>query len=177
MSDDASSFDPRFDPAFQRGYDGPTPTSSPARSSRRSRSDSPPQPIGLPPQYSAVEQPVVSQRPSEFLQPSPADRRAEDRRAEDRAALLELEAEDAPRGPNPFLLALLACGALLVISGIALLSQFQSIMDSQPQNGFPQSVYYFMQVVTYGAPLLICLGLATLIGVLFIYAVRWRRSA
>ena len=175
MSDDASKFDPRFDPAFQRGYDGPPPAAAPQRTLRRSRSDSPPEPIGLPPQYSALEQPVFAERPSEFLQPDATGRRADDRVARE---LLELESdlEDAPRARNPFLAILAVVGVLLIAGSVAFLMNLEGLIEGASMQG-SQTVFYYLQAVIYGAPMLIALGLATLIGVLFVYAVRWKRSA
>lgn len=175
MSDDASKFDPRFDPAFQRGYDGPPPAVAPQRTLRRSRSDSPPEPIGLPPQYSAVEQSVFAERPSEFLQPEVTGRRADDRVARE---LLELEheLEDAPRARNPFLAILGVVAVLLILGSVALLMNLEGLVERAMQQN-NQTQFYYMQAIIYGAPMLIALGLATLIGVLFVYAVRWKRSA
>jgi len=175
MSDDASKFDPRFDPAFQRGYDGPPPAVAPQRTLRRSRSDSPPEPIGLPPKYSAVEQPVFGERPSELLQPEVSSRRADDRVARELLEL-ELELEDAPRGRNPFLVTLAIIGVLLILGSIAFMMNLEGLIEKATMQG-SQTIFYYMQAILYGAPLLMTLGLATLIGVLFVYAVRWKRSA
>jgi hypothetical protein len=170
MSDDASKFDPRFDPAFQRGYDGPVQPSV----RRRPRADSPPEPIGLPPQYSAVERPVLGDPLNDLL------RRDDAERAESRAPREYSDNQDdddiAPRGRNPFLIILAMVGVLLILGSVALLMNMDQIMQQANQNN-PQPNYNLMLVVQLGTPMLITLGLATLIGVLFVFAVRWKRSA
>ena len=173
MSDDASKFDPRFDPAFQRGYDGPVQPSV----RRRPRVESPPEPIGLPPQYSAVERPVLADPMSDLLRRD--DRREGAGRTEDRAQRESSDYEDddeiAPRGGNPFLIILAMIGVLLILASVALLMNMDQIMQQANQNN-PQPNYNLMLVVQLGTPMLITLGLATLIGVLFVFAVRWKRS-
>ena len=170
MSDDASKFDPRFDPAFQRGYDGPVQPSV----RRRPRVDSPPEPIGLPPQYSAVERPVLADPTSDLF------RREDARQRADRASLESTNFEDeedaAPSGRNPFLIILAMIGVLLILGSVALLMNMDQIMQRTSQSN-SQYNYNLMLVLQFGTPMLITLGLATLIGVLFVYAVRWKRSA
>ncbi|MGV8881703.1 MAG: hypothetical protein ACOH19_06090 [Rhodoglobus sp.] len=167
MSDDASKFDPRFDPAFQRGYDGPVRPSV----RRRPRADSPPEPIGLPPQYSAVERPVLADPMSDLL------RREDAGRTERRAPRESTDYDDeeiAPRGRNPFLIILAMIGVLLILGSVALLMNLDQILERANQNS-SQSYYNLTLVIQLGTPMLITLGLTTLIGVLFVFAVRWKR--
>ena len=118
---------------------------------------------------------MFAERPSEFLQPEVTGRRADDRVARELLEL-ELELEDAPRGRNPFLAILTIVAVLLILGSIALLMNLEGIVERAMQQN-NQTQFYYMQAIIYGAPVLIALGLATLIGVLFVYAVRWKRSA
>ena len=153
MSDD---FDPRFNPAFQRGYDGPAP--EPQVSSTR---------VGVPSGRTAEPVPVAMPRreateiAESFSSPNIADTR-----------FTESEVEPARR-TNPFLIALGAIAALLVGGGLFLVSRLRDLFeDTQSSSNFD---FVTLQVLTATAPLLISLGLATGIGVLFVYAVRWQR--
>lgn len=108
------------------------------------------------------------------------DRREGAGRTEDRAQRESPDYEDddeiAPRGGNPFLIILAMIGVLLILASVALLMNMDQIMQQANQNN-PQPNYNLMLVVQLGTPMLITLGLATLIGVLFVFAVRWKRSA
>ncbi|MCU1440985.1 MAG: hypothetical protein JWP85_1982 [Rhodoglobus sp.] len=151
MSADDDRFDPRFDPAFQRGYDGPVPTSAPATNAKP-----------------RVETPV-QHRVSEQEQPA---RRVEH---DDRVDEFD-DADDVPaRRANPFLIALGVVALALVGGGLYLISRMRDLFAStQNQADFD---FVTMQVLMGLAPIIVCLGLATAIGVLFIYAVRWGRPA
>jgi len=152
MSDDASKFDPRFDPAFQRGFDGPVQATP--RSVIREPATTDAAPIA------AREAPAEASRPQRtLLEPTP-----------------DLDGDDVgeARRPNPFVLGLLGAAVLLVAGGLYLVSRL-SDMFANPQ-GSAQYDYITLQALTIAAPMLIVLGVATGIGVLFIYAVRWKRA-
>jgi hypothetical protein len=151
MSADDDRFDPRFDPAFQRGYTGPVPTSVPATNAKP-RIDSPaPHRVAEPEQ--SAHRVVHDDRDDEFEYP-----------------------DDAPlRRANPFLIALGVVALALVGGGLYLISRMRDLFAStQNQADFD---FVTMQVLMVLAPIIVCLGLATAIGVLFIYAGRWGRQA
>lgn len=142
---DDARFDPRFDPAFQPGYEGPLTPTSPARS----RSASAPQALPAV-ERSAVETTVVDE---------PVAREDAD--------------DPAPRRLNPFLVALGASAVVLLGVGLYLVSRLRDLFaDTQSTSSFD---YVTLQVLMFAAPLLLVLGLATGIGVLFLFAVRWDR--
>lgn len=78
-----------------------------------------------------------------------------------------------PRRTNPFLIVLGAIALVLVGGGLYLVSRLQSLFaDTQSGSQFD---YVTLQVLMYASPLIIALGLATGIGVLFVFATRWDR--
>ena len=147
MSDNGE-FDPRFNPAFQRGYDGPLPdVAAPARE------------IPSSPARAAAAEPTPLPRVE------PQQEGIDDHFIESEVI--------GPRRMNPFLIVLGIVSALLVGGGLYLVSQLRSMFeDTQSSSNFD---FVTLQVLTAAAPLVICLGLATAIGVLFVFAVRWNR--
>lgn len=152
MSDNRE-FDPRFNPAFQRGYDGPLPdASAPARET------------ASPPARAVAAEPAPLPRLEASAAPDQRDE-YDDRFIESEVA--------GPRRVNPFLIVLGAVSAVLVGGGLLLVSRLRDLFaDTQSSSSFD---YVTLQVLTTAAPLVICLGLATAIGVLFVFAVRWNR--
>jgi hypothetical protein len=132
MSED---FDPRFDPAFQRGYDGP---------------------MTFPERTRAGEGPVAEQHAGE-----PARTRE------------QTEPIDEPTpGVNPFLVVLGALAVVLIGVGLYLVSRMGDLYaDASSEFDFVA-----VQALLALAPLLIALGAATGIGLLFVLAMRWRAS-
>ena len=149
MSDDASQFDPRFDPAFQRGFNGPT--SAVPREKLQ-----PTAALAAPVVASVVDAPqapaVTSSAP---------------------AVTPQVEAEPEPRRANPFLISLFVVALLLIGGGLYLVSKLGDMFANPSSSS--QYDYITLQALTIGAPLVIVLGIATGIGVLFVYAVRFRR--
>lgn len=148
MSDDR--FDPRFDPAFQRGYDGPT--APPARKMT----------ITTPPASAPM---VERQRQPE----------REVRIVEELDEYEYADESDAPRRTNPFLIALGAVSLVLVGGGLYLVSRVRDLFaDTQSSSDFD---FVTLQVLMDAAPIIVGLGVATAIGILFIFAVRWGRDS
>jgi hypothetical protein len=90
-------------------------------------------------------------------------------------ALVETAADDDPelRRLNPFLLALGAVAIVLVGGGLYLVSRLRDLFaDVQASSNVD---YVTLQVLISAAPLLVALGVATGIGVLFVLATRWDR--
>ncbi|MBN9239692.1 MAG: hypothetical protein BGO97_08335 [Micrococcales bacterium 70-64] len=143
---DDARFDPRFDPAFQPGYEGPLTPTRPARS----KAAAAPQAL-----------PVVERAATETV-------------VVDETAVHEDADERPPRRLNPFLVALGASAVILLGVGLYLVSRLRDLFaDTQSTSSFD---YVTLQVLMFAAPLLLVLGLATGIGVLFLFAVRWDRS-
>lgn len=83
----------------------------------------------------------------------------------------DVDDEPLRAGINPFLIALGAVALLLVGGGTYLVSQLSTIfLDTQSAVD-----YTILQVLMYGAPIAVALGLATGVGILFLLAARWYR--
>ena len=156
-SDD--DFDPRFDPAFQRGFDGASASDAPRvvqRDARRATPARPPEP--------GPTQPYVS-APAIGLPPTRSD--AADSEPADAAAL-----DDRPR-PNPFLIALGVVSVALVAAGVwgiqAARAPFLATDAASTVD------YVGLQILQFLSPVSIALGVATAIGILFVYAVGWQK--
>jgi hypothetical protein len=158
MSDENSAnIDPRFDPAFQRGFEGAVTTTR-----RRPTIGTPPV---LPAQATAAR-PVIS-APSA---PEPAAPQQESVLEE-----TEVEADEPIRGVNPFVIVLWVVAVLLVIAGayLTMWARTTFLTDSLSTN----IDYVTIQIITYGSPLLVVLGLATGIGLMFLHAIAWKKRS
>ena len=80
--------------------------------------------------------------------------------------------DDAPLPrTNPFLIALGVVAAALIGGGLYLVSRMRDLFAStQGETDFD---FITLQILVGLAPLILCLGIATGIGMLFIFAVRW----
>ena len=80
---------------------------------------------------------------------------------------------ETPAGINPFVVVLGVAALAFVGGGLFLASRLQE-MFAGTQDGSTFD-YITAQVLMYSAPLMMALGAATAIGVLFLFAVRWGR--
>ena len=141
------TFDPRFDPAFQPGFDGAVVA---APSSRKSRDASPAQ-------AALAQRSEVADRPTQTSSPDADEEPAESRR---------------PRA-NPFLLALLAMSFALIAGGLGAAQSVRAIFDTE--NISVELDYISLEMVKVAAPLAVALGVAIGAGVLFVYAIDWKK--
>jgi len=171
MSDETKSdLDPRFDPAFQRGFDPATPVTPPVRSARSTPAAPPVVRVGPPP-----AQPV----PENSDRRPPESAASETAPAELPSATLDAEqqpaapgAESAP-GRNPFLLILGVVAVILVGVGIWLFMQAGAGFNSREVRS--QGDYFSLSATIQVAPFISLLGVATAIGVVFVFAAKWRK--
>jgi len=146
MTAKPDDFDPRFDPAFQRGFAG-----EPVRPAQARPSVDAAPPIGLPP--SAVTAGESARSPSQTA---------------DAAA-----ATDQPRRLNPFLVALVIVSVALVAVGVWIIQIARAPFEGG--DAAANVDFVFLQTLVALAPAAITLGLATAIGVVFVYAVDWQK--
>jgi hypothetical protein len=145
--------DPRYDPRFQRGWDGapppaPAPVVVPPPQPDTTRSSPPSLPAPTPDPAPAVE---------ETVPPADADP--------------AMEAEDDPPARNPFRIALVALGIALVVIAAGLFWQM-----TQDQSGAVQSPdQVALQQLAYTfAPTLLLVGIIALIAAIALGVLRRR---
>ena len=167
MSDTGGSdFDPRFDPAFQPGFDpGRHPAERRVRSGSASASGSTSASGSAPDERSASAAQRIVPPPSELPEPISVP---------DHADQAVVDDDDvASSRPEPMLVALWIVSAVFVAAGIYGLRLIGDRVSSLTSSGgFGGADYYLLQAYTFGAPMLIVLGLATATGTLFLLAAR-----
>jgi hypothetical protein len=188
--DSKSDIDPRFDPAFQRGFDPSIPieSSAPPRQPRRSAqapvqlvSAAPPAPAAAPPAPAApspapaVASPTVAAEPK--AKPvAPAESVVSEPEDDDETAVVVVAVEDAPEASsvrNPFLLFLGIIAVALIAVGVWLFVRSGEAFNTTQVRS--QGDYMTLTATIDMAPFIALLGAATAIGVLFVFAARWRR--
>jgi hypothetical protein len=191
MSDDTKpEFDPRFSPAFQRGFDPASPASDstsnatldptgdsigdPAVRARLAESAPPAVPNasrirvapapGVPAPHSAAE-PVAPGSVSGEVTVEPLTQLGTDADP--------VPTPDTQAGRNPFLLALGIIAVVLVGAGIWLFVRSGAAFNSREVRS--QGDYMSLDATIHTAPFIALLGAVTAIGLLFVFALRWRR--
>lgn len=162
MSDDRARLDPRFDPAFQRGYDGPAPVAGAAPAAA-----APAAPIAAPP---STPEPRTTPRET-LAPPGGAGLTGSSTASAPRPVLTpESFVTEEPRRLNRWMLVLGVVSVALTIGGIVLITRLRDLFaDTQNSAEFD---YVVLQSLIIGAPILVGLGLATGIGLLFVLALR-----
>lgn len=174
MADDPNRIDPRYDPAFQRGYTGEVRIERRGESALRRRALAPSAPgrpaMGTPPAVAAPPEPepVVERVPTAA---EPVGARPETVVTETVTVAAEsASARDVTR--NPFYLTAAALAVLLIVGGAVWLNQgFAAIADDRAATNVG---YYAAMAMSFGAPLLIGIGVAIIAALLFVLARGWR---
>jgi hypothetical protein len=163
------SIDPRYDPAFQRGFDGQVATGSRAQVAARRSTPYVASALQRAPQDRAAT-PAAAQQ---IGLPPEAPDAADDRPSE---VVVVRAAESAVRPPwtNPFAIAAFVLGVASLAFGVWVMQETVRMMES-PESFSTQADYWFMQVSTFGGPIALALGVAILVGVLFLCANYWSR--
>ncbi|MEO5919766.1 MAG: hypothetical protein ABIQ01_01350 [Pseudolysinimonas sp.] len=164
MTDDDQRVDPRYDPAFQRGFEGQVRSGLRKRTSVRRSS------LVSPAPYRAEEpEPDVEEYGVQDATQTRTGAEEEPEPAPEHVPVSSLGVRDLRR--NPFLIALVAVGLVLTIGGIAwAVHARQTVADLATELD-----YWYLQASVVGAPLTIVAGIAVLAGVLFVAAARWNR--
>lgn len=179
--------DPRYDPAFQRGYDGTVATGSRSEAAtrrttphvtsalQRSASSRSAPPAGVQP-ATGQSGPVSADRPArdaEGAAPAQADT---DAAAAASAPTVVHVAAPTSRAPwtNPFAIIVTLVGIGVLGTGVWLLQE--TFQLTQSEDGFQtQTDYWFLQWGMIAAPIFVSLGIAILVAVLVMCAVYWGR--
>ena len=173
MSDEKNvGVDPRFDPAFQRGFDQTIPIEEYVPEPLPRKTTAAPAPVA----------PVVA--PSAFAPVPPAAPREQaatitPARSE---SYIDVEPDTEPEpepepdsspSRNPFLLFLGIISIALVAAGIWLFVRSGDAFNSRDVRS--QGDYMSLDATIHTAPFIALLGGATAIGVLFVFASKWRK--
>jgi hypothetical protein len=175
-TNDSDEFDPRFDPAFQRGFDAAGSrfrSRASERAAERAATQQPAaaQPVGVQPvgAQAVGAQPIPPTRPDVPPLVSPVAGHADDR---------GVVGPDAAADPsshtraNPFLIALAVVSVALVAGGVwGVQAARAPFLGTEAATNVD---YSGIQMLMTFAPMAIALGMATAVGILFVYAVRWR---
>ena len=173
---DRPKIDPRYDPAFQRGFTGEVETGQHPHGAVRAThppTQSPAQtPVADTPQRRAEPLADASVPPAYAV--APADDETDD------AAVIqdEVEAEELPARPltrNPFLVVLALLGAALIVAGISWAITGRATMTDSGSLASERD-YWYVQASLLGAPVTIAAGLLIIAGVLFMFAHAWNRA-
>lgn len=171
------TIDPRYDPAFQRGFEGQVATGSRAEvAARRS----------APYVTSALQRPVADRAPAPAAAPGegaahvglpPTATPASADETEGRPEVVVVQTTDQPQRPpwtNPFAIAAFALGVISLGMGAWVLQETSRM--AQSTEGFQtQADYWFMQAGMIGGPIALGLGVAIIAGALFLCAGYWAR--
>jgi hypothetical protein len=171
MSDKNVEIDPRFDPAFQRGFDQSIPIEeyvpaplprTPAAPTRFAPPTAEPNRVTEVPPVRKVD------RPEPELIVVDGDESSE-------AAEETVDESDLESSPsrNPFLLFLLIIAIALVAAGIWLFVRSGDAFNSREVPS--QGDFMSLTATLDAAPFIALLGAATAIGVLFVFASKWRK--
>ena len=184
MADDPNRIDPRYDPAFQRGFRGdvraqpradsalrrapvaPAPERAPATPEAWAGSVETvggPVPEAVP--VPTAAEPVGASGAAPASAPVPAPESAGLAIAAEPASVSEVTR-------NPFYLAAAALAVLLIVGGAVWLDQgFAAIADGRAASDVG---FYAASTMSVGAPLLIGIGILIVAGLLFVLARGWR---
>lgn len=177
MSDSQDApIDPRFDPAFQRGFDQTIPVEEyvPERLPRKTAAPAP----------TAAAEPASMFAPAPVAPASETIARSDNSIAApidplsetDAAASARSDAEsDSSPSRNPFLLFLAVISIALVAVGIWLFVRSGDAFNSKDVRS--QGDYMSLDATIHMAPFIALLGAATAIGVVFVFASKWRRRS
>lgn len=170
--DDGAVIDPRYDPAFQRGFDGEVATGPRGQSTLRRTAAVNPAPARMPAHPVEVVEPLTTQEPEPLPTLAPLSETSGAMPAD-----VALAAVVTPREliRNPFMIALATLGALLILVGsIWAYEGFAAIV----KNGGTRNEVEFWaaQTMSFGAPLAIVVGLAVAAVLLVLFARSWQRS-
>ena len=175
MATNEQQFDPRFDPAFQRGFGGAPGTSGTpgsgtvAESARRGAAPvvqqlAPPTPVRETPPPPIGDVPVSTRGPASAAPPAVLD-----------DGFVSADAAGEPRRPwtNPFLIALAVLAVVLVAAGLWMFQAAREPFLGTDANS--QADYATLTMMMDLAPLLLVLGAATAIGIVFALALEWQK--
>ena len=164
MSEEKNSgLDPRFDPAFQRGFDQSDPDRA-LCSGLGSQEERPEVTLPVVPAARADEKAPAEDPRGEVADATPVS-------LDPAESPTQSVVQDVSPTRNPFLLVLLIVAVVLIVAGVILFVQTGDAFNSSEVQS--QGDYMSLNATIETAPFISLLGGATLIGVLFVFAVRY----
>jgi len=173
--DDGAAIDPRYDPAFQRGFDGEVATGPRGQSTLRRTAAVNPAPARMPAQPAQPSAPDSVESPADEAEPLPTLSPMPDSSADAMDAAPQAAATPRELIRNPFMIALAALAALLILVGaIWAYEGFAAIV----KNGGTRNEVEFWaaQTMSFGAPLAIVVGLGIVAVLLVLFGRSWQRA-
>jgi hypothetical protein len=168
MSDKNVEIDPRFDPAFQRGFDQSIPIDEYVPEPQPRTTAAPaPVPVAEPRRIAPAAADQTVQQPD----PAPPVARGDDNSDAVAEPAAESDQDSSP-SRNPFLLFLLVIAVALVAAGVWLFVRSGDAFNSSEVPS--QGDFMALDSTIHMAPFIALLGAATAIGVLFVFASNWR---
>jgi hypothetical protein len=161
MADD-KRIDPRYDPAFQRGFEGSV------ASGVRRHPVAPPSP--------AIVTPAPFRAAPEREEPRAESGGPQTDEVEPGSVPSDHQVSPARRlSQNPFLISLVVLGLALTVGGLIWANQARLLVSGRGAAATDLD-YWFLQATVTGAPLTIVAGISILAGVLFVAATAWNRG-
>jgi hypothetical protein len=163
---DEQKVDPRYDPAFQRGYEGTVQSAVRTRTAVRRST------VVSPAPYRSVEpEPHVDEHGAEEAEPSLA---ATDERFAPPELVPVSRVTMREFARNPFVILLVLLGGGMIIGGALWANQARALVAARG-GASTELDYWFLQATVVSAPLTILAGIGVLAGVLFLAAGVWNR--
>ena len=168
---DRPTIDPRYDPAFQRGFTGEVETGQHPHGAVRATHSPTQTPVQESPQRRVEPLADASVPPAYAVAPPEDD-------SDDAAVADDVEVAEAPARPltrNPFIRVLALLGAALVVAGVSWAITGRATMTESGALASERD-YWFVQSALLGAPVTIAAGVLIIAGVLFMFAQAWSRA-
>jgi hypothetical protein len=169
---DEPKIDPRYDPAFQRGFTGEVQTGQHPHGAVRATRPPTQAPVTDSP-IRRAEPLADTSVPPAYLVTTPDDDADDSAELRDDAEVEEARARPLTR--NPFILVLTLLGASLVVAGISWAITGRATMTDSGALASERD-YWYVQAALLGAPVSIAAGALILAGVLFMFAHAWSRG-
>jgi multisubunit Na+/H+ antiporter MnhC subunit len=181
--DDGAAIDPRYDPAFQRGFSGEVQTGAHGQSAlRRTAAVNPastrPMPQRTPESRFAPAATVSSEFAPVAAEPeagvfAPVPEAAVSPGGSDAEALVVTTPRQLAR--NPFVIGLAALAVVLILAGA--LWAYEGFATIVKNGGTRNEVeFWAAQTMSFGAPLAIVVGLSVVAVLLVLFGRSWQRS-
>jgi hypothetical protein len=170
MATNEQHFDPRFDPAFQRGFGGAAGASAGTGTQAGRRAAPAVQQLPPPTPVDGQSAPLIGEAPASTRGPASAPPPAV---RDDGLTIADAAQEPRRQWTNPFLIALAVLSVALVAAGLWMFQAAREPFLGTDANS--QADYATLTMMMDLAPLLLTLGAATAIGIVFLFAIDWQK--